>query len=262
MKFKSILYALALLTTLLIPTPSWAWDLSSLQGIDTDYSKALHSLALEGADSYLPLSNPDLDGIALICFSHPANDLYMGVGQFMKINAPLERVTQFLERFEDYPKWTDGLLSNSAQKLKDGKFLVSSEQHVPIPFVSNVHSRMIYSVEKKDNKVFFRYQLKSSNSLTAYDGFILLEENKDRTTQYIEYDFWDADWGLGKSFAKDRIWADSLQGIYQWDIAFKLRSENLNITDHEVLDVSKKKAKIKSLEPCLTNKVSFKYLAK
>lgn len=179
-----------------------------------------------------PAENPadlasDKNLVQLQCFETQGNDLYIGAEQIMTIHAPLSRVEAVLDDFKGYPALFDGLLKVEVKEQDGNRFLTYWEQSIPIPLVPNVKNHMFYVIDKPDpRKKIYRYQLKQSNHLKFNDGFILLEEKGPNLTHYVEFDFWDADWGIAKTFGKDRIWRDNIEGLYQSDLAIKLKAES------------------------------------
>ncbi len=234
---------------------SHAWDLYSLGGISSPYSEKLSEKMGQINAEFIQNHNLEKKTIALQCINNSKDKIYIGLGQFMLIKAPLKLVTETLESFEKYPMWFQGLMKNSARpQIKKGEYLVESEQTVPIPFVNNIKTTMIYSIQKLEKNVLIRYQLKSSNNLLYYDGFIELQELSSGEVAFVEYDYILADWGMAKLLGSDSIWAESLKGIVQTDLAIKLRAEKSNLADQEVREKSKSLANNILLSECIKNR--------
>ena len=234
---------------------SQAWDLYSLGGISSPFSEKLSEKM--GQINTQFIQNHDLEKkiIDLQCMNNAKDKIYIGLGQFMLIKAPLKLVTETLESFEKYPMWFDGLVKNKAQpQTKKGEYVVESEQVLPIPFVNNIKTTMIYSIQKSEKNVLIRYQLKSSNNLTYYDGFIELQELSLGEVAFVEYDYILAEWGMAKLMGSDSIWTESLKGIVQTDLAIKMRAEKSNLTDQEVLKKSKSLAEDISFSDCIKDR--------
>ncbi len=232
-----------------------AWDLMPLGGEKSPYSDTIQNNIGQIKEEFSMQHELDRKSIDLICIENSQEKIYIGLGQFMLIKAPLNNLSDTLESFAKYPNWFQGLKKNTAlPQVRKGEFLVSSEQRVPIPFVENVKTTMIYSIQKLEKKVLFRYQLKSSNTLIHYDGLIELQELASGEVAFVEYDFILADWGLGKWMGADSIWTETLKGIVQTDLAIKLRVENLNLTDQEVKDKSLKMVDKVSISDCVKSR--------
>ena len=71
---------------------------------------------------------------------------------------------------------------------------------------------------------------------------IVLDAISTHLTRYVEFDFWDAHWGIAKTFGAKKIWQNSLQGLVQSDLAIKLRAENKDWDEKKVLSESKNQA--------------------
>jgi hypothetical protein len=242
---------------ILFPVLASAWELPLIEGVKSAYTEPLKVHLSAGADEYKEKAKALSDNILLYCFSDSGNDLYIGAAQYMTIGAPISTVERVLRNFDDYSKLFDGLVASSAEKNGEEKFQLSTEQYVPVPLVSNIRTRMQYQIEKENGRTLFRYQLVKSNNLKFYDGFILLTPGKDQTTEFIEYDFWSADWGMAKMLGKESIWIDSLSAMYQTDVAIKMRAENKSLSDKEVLKASTATAKKQNFKECFKDRTPF-----
>ncbi len=161
----------------------------------------------------------------LRCLETPDHPNYVGVEQTLRVNAPFEAVLSVLEDINHYaeifPSYKDiRILENTGTKL-----LTYWEQIIPFFLLPNVKYEMWYLVAKSHpGRAIFRYQLKSSNSLKSSDGVIVIEKNGERT-DYTEYDFFDAKWGL-LALSPQRIWRESVEGIFLSDMGIKLKAED------------------------------------
>ncbi len=245
--------------SILISLQSHAWDLHTLGGVDSDYTKAL--IDYLKAPSEIITEMNDENRVGIRCFSYPKNEYYIGAAQFYKVATTVDKLEKLLLQFADYPKWFDGLVSASATLESEHRSLVSFEQYVPVPFVSNIKYKMIYEVEASGDQHLIRYQFSSGKTMKTYDGFVLLKKDGESHTQVVEYDFIDADWGPAKVMGKSSIWTESITGMVQTDLALKLRAENSDLSDKEVMKQSKASAKKTDIQSCLDHKTKFQYLA-
>ncbi len=196
----------------------------------------------------LRLLQEQSESFKLQAIQSEADPLIIGAAQFQTIDASLERVTQVLDQFEDYPRIFDGL---KKAEVRERKVLASGdlmrlffEQSVPVPFVPNDVSEMIYEVNKKiKGRTTYRYQLHEGNHLVSSDGLVVLESISPTKTQYFEIDFFNAEWGFAKAMGAKKIWENSLKGLLQSDLAFKLKAEDPKKPLEEVLSESKKLAR-------------------
>ena len=104
----------------------------------------------------------------------------------------------------------------------------------------------------------YRYPLEKPNGVLQSDGVILLQEN-DGHTDYLEYDFIDAEWGVIRSFAGIKIWYESIKAIVVSDFAIRNRAEHGDWAFHQVKKEAESLAESKSIEAklqnCLKNKI-------
>jgi hypothetical protein len=172
-------------------------------------------------------TGPSSASVKLVAYETPGREHAIGIGQFMRVAAPLETVRQVMEDFDHYKDLFFDFKDVHLEERDGNRVVTFWEQSIPIPFVPNTkYATWFYILDGGADRVFYRYQLKSSNSLTYSDGLMVLERDGPQATIYTEYDFFDASWGIAATFAPARIWRDSLKGIYDSDIAIKLRAEH------------------------------------
>ncbi len=217
-------------------------DLASLGGVNSIYTQPLFEVltALQKqTDSAQSATNPS--DVALRCWTTPGNELYIGLDQRFTVDAPLARVREVLDDFDHYREFFKGFRdihvipnSRSANRLE-----VYWEQIIPIFFIPNAKYESIYQIDGDDpRRAVYRYQLKQPAALKASDGFVYLKKDGDNKTDYIEYDFFDADWGAAKILGREKIWKDSIEGMLQSDLAIKLKAENQLLTNSQAQDRS------------------------
>lgn len=187
------------------------------------------------------------DGPSIRCFSTPDHPFYIGIEQALRIHAPLARVDATIADISGYSRIFDGMKHSGALAVSENRFLTSFEHYIPLPFIPNVKSSILYEVFRPSaDRRIYRYQLLESNSLTQDDGFIWLEETTgtqgEKEVLFAQFDFFDASWGIAKALAPRKIWNDSVRGLDQSDIALQLKSENPDWPDEKVLEESKKVA--------------------
>jgi hypothetical protein len=200
-----------------------------LPGPQSPYTDALARLLAHWPprDIDYSLGERDPNPVHVRCIETPGEKYYIGLDQFMFVEAPLSRVETTLDDVAHYkdlfPDFDDVHVSS-----RDGNLMtIFWEQHIPVFFIPNVKYETYYLLDKSspDRKVY-RYKIKESGHLKLNDGIIVLEKAGPLRTRYTEYDFYDADWGPLKTFAPGRIWKESVEGIYLSDVAIKLRAEN------------------------------------
>jgi hypothetical protein len=237
---------------------------TSLGGVETPYTAEILSLLNAwppaGLGQWMASANP----IALHCFKTEGNDFYIGAGQFQKIAAPIERVTAVLDDFGGYVGIFKDMLKVEVKNRDGNRLITYWEQKIPFPLVPNVKQELIYLLkEQKDangrRRKIYRYQLKSGSQLTADDGAIVLESHGEKETWYAEFDFFNADWGIVKSFGEKTVWKDSLEGLAQSDLALRLRAEHPEWNKEQVLKKSESMAGDLNFKECFEHRLPWKF---
>ena len=179
--------------------------------------------------------------VKLVAITTPGHAHAIGVGQAMLVEAPIADVRKVMEDFEHYQQLFFEFKDIHVVERDGNRVTMFWEQPIPLPFVPNTtYTTYFYTLDKDPAHIFYRYQLKSSNTLKYSDGIMVLDRIDSKTTRYTEYDFFDADWGIAASLAPARIWRDSLRDIYLTDIAIKLRAEHPDWTFDKLRQESKK----------------------
>ena len=233
-----------------------AWCLESLELKSGPYVEYLDKKITEEKD---PVKDKAMDfdhSIKVACLKNEDHPLYILAAQYYSVVAPLAQVEKVLREFSAYPQLFDGLVDIKVEELGTDLFSLAMEQSVPVPFASNIKTTMKYKIEKDRNKVIFRYHLVKSNNLNFYDGFILLKAVDDQHTEIKEFDFWDADWGIAKMVGTESLYNQSLQAIYQTDLAIKWRSEKSDESYREIKTKSIAAAKEQSFKKCFRERVT------
>jgi hypothetical protein len=165
--------------------------------------------------------------IRLQAWETPGNELYIGLEQRMSIDAPLSEVQAVIDDINHYKDLFPGYKDVHIVSQDRNQIVTYWEQVIPLFFVPNAKYEMIYSVDSGESgRRVYRYQLKKASVLKASDGFVLISKNGENKTSYVEYDFFDAEWGAAKIMGRDKIWTDAVEGIALSDLAIKLKSEN------------------------------------
>ena len=232
------------------PVASVVLAYEPLGGIETQYSQKLNDRMLGKGNLHLNQGQADERGIRFVCFRDAKDEYYIGAAQFQTIAARVDVVAKVLSEFDRYVEWTEGLVKSKTEKISANRFLVALEQAIPVPFVSNIHTQLLYEMETGKDRVTFRYQLKKSDSLVAYDGIIILEAAPNNATAFSEYDILNANWGVAKALGIKKIWTDSLKSMYQADLAVKIQAETPNLPLNKVLKSTVEIAAEKDFRSC------------
>lgn len=229
-----------------------------LGGVKSPYTGKLIELARELLGKKQLDAAPAAD-VELKCWTTPGSDLYVGIEQSMTIQAPLDRVAAVIEDIDRYEDLFPGYKEVKIASREGARLDTFWIQRIPIPFVPNVEFNMLYVLDTGlPDRRAYRYQLKPpADSVRLSDGLIVVHKKDDQTVVYKEYDFFDADWGPAKTFGANKIWSDSVEGIYLSDLAIKLKAENPAWSHKKAQSESKDKMSDKTLETCVKQRRAY-----
>jgi len=205
------------------------------------------------------VSAKDPNPVQLQCLETPGNPFYIGLRQIMIVDAPLSRVAAVLDDIDHYKEIFPGYDDIHVVSRDRNRILTTWEQHIPIFFVPNIRYQLSYIVDSSSNRRIYRYQLKDGDHLKSNDGMIVIEAIPSKLpahpqTLYKEYDFIDADWGVLKSIAPEKIWKATVEGIYLSDLGIKLKAENNNWPSEEIISKSQKLLNQYPVDSAIENK--------
>ena len=238
---------------------------SEMGGIESIYTKPLVEF-LKSSRTFSSLVSPDAakdsNPVKIQAYATPGNELFIGVGQSMTINAPLGAVEAVLDDFPNYKNIFDGLEEVKVKESDGNRSVVFLEQHIGIPFVANEKNDMIYLTDHSlPQKKMYRYQVRKSVHMISNDGVIVIEALSPTLTAYTEFDFWDAHWGLAKAVKSNNgIWEDNVEGLYNSDLTVKLKSEHPDWSNHKLKDAAKEGTDKAKLGERVKQKIRFEFL--
>lgn len=238
-------------------------DEDSWKGSLSFYTPIIQKIETSWPISGLSELNDQKELLKIEAIETEGHPFFIGAVQMMIVKAPMLSLSSFLDHFADYPKYFDGLKKAEVRdsKVENGKAWsrVYFEQSVPVPFVPNDKSEMIYHVDSSNpSRRVYRYQYRTGNNLISDDGIIILDVISTRLTRYVEFDFWDANWGIAKTLGQKKIWSDSLKGLAQSDLSIKIMAENPSMSAEQVLKDSKKMANAYPAEHRFDHKIDSK----
>lgn len=198
--------------------------------------------------------------VRLRCLETPGETNAIGVEQVLRIDAPLSRVTEVLDAFNSYAELFHGF-KNVKELSRDGnRVLTHWEQIVPVFFLPNLKYEMTYLIDRsRTGYAFYRYQLKSGKSLKYSDGLIILQADGAESTRYIEFDFFDGDWGLLKTFAPSKIWHEALEGLFLSDVAIRIKAEHPDYDYGRIRKLAEDELKRSPMDEVLTHREAFPF---
>lgn len=204
------------------------------------YTLTFKEMSRSWPSAHIQSLKPDGKPIQLLCLETPGNDLYIGLEQVMWIEAPLTTVDAVLSDIEHYQQLFPGYDQVKLVEKKDNSFTVFWEQHIPVFFMANIKFETVYTFEKTPQRVIYRYQLKEPGKVKFSDGLIVLDASTEDRTRFVEYDFFDVDYGALKTLGASRIWRDSVESLFLADMALKLKSERPELSYAEIATLGKK----------------------
>jgi hypothetical protein len=207
------------------------------------------------------LTLPPGQDMRIQCLETPGQEFYVGISQVIRINAPFEAVEAVLDDVASYQKLFPGFADVHLVSKEGDRQVTAYEQKIPVFFIPNAKYEMEFAISKPtaDRKVW-RYQLLRSKTVKVDDGLISIERDGPNATKFVEYDFWDAEWGVLKSLAPGRIWNDSLEGLVKTGLAIKLKAENPAKSNEWAHDEAKDRVKSLPLSDWVKHKKTFELL--
>jgi hypothetical protein len=164
--------------------------------------------------------------VNLTCIATANDEKYVGMLQRTTIHAGISAVQNVLDDVAHYkdlfPGTVDVHIVPGSQQ--GDRYVTAWEQRVPVFFLPNVTYELAYVVDKTaPARSVYRYKLHRGSNLTASDGMVVLEAIGPETTQFTEYDFFNAHWGPLPAAV---VWRESLRSAFLSDVAIKLKAEN------------------------------------
>jgi hypothetical protein len=205
-----------------------------------------------GQDAFTTI-HPPLD---LLCVSNPEDKNAIGVIQRMHVHAPLSTLAHVLDDFPAYAELFPDLIRVEATKGEEpDTLLVKWTEEAPVIFMSNLVHEISYKMYNAPTQKVYRYSLKASRHLKYSEGQIVLLKDGENDTQFLEMDFYNADWSLLKILGSSRIWDENVKQLAQSDLAVKLKAENPAMSNRDARRKSEKSVDDKLVSDCLNHKV-------
>jgi hypothetical protein len=195
----------------------------SVRGADSTYADWLSDTLKNW--SFTRFDTEGERAMTLTCISTARDEKYVGMLQRMTIGAGISAIEDILDDVKHYrdlfPDTVDVQVVPGSRH--DGSYVTAWEQRAPF-FLPNVTYELAYVVEKTaPARAVYRYGLRPGSGLIASDGVIILESVGPDTTQFTEYDFFNARWGPLPTAV---VWRESLRGAFLSDVAIKLKAEH------------------------------------
>jgi hypothetical protein len=247
-EFKKLNNLLGIIFTTFAVTILCVGSAAQAEGFKSKYTDVVDKA------SRMKPSSPEYasNDVTLKCWTLPENELYMGVEQRFHIKAPIESVVKVLDAVNEYVDLFPGYKKVELRNSTPNHFTVFFEQKVPLFFVPNIKFEMLYEKDTGlPTEVVYRYQLKETGKVKASDGFLMLVKTQKNETDYIEYDFLDAEWGLGGALGKDKLWSEVVEGIYWSDLSIRKKSESTELSAKAARSAAKEELLDEKINECV-----------
>jgi|GEM_PF-2478636 len=157
----------------------------------------------------------------------PGHPDAIGMVKHYTIQAPLEKVVETTEKFEDYPKIWDDVISVTVKSRDKNQSVTEWVRKAPAFFLSKTHYSMLYTADKsKPGRVVYREQFIDGNAPKASDGVVVLEKVGANATRVSVVSFFEADFGPFRGIIEGKIWSKSMESSYKDDLAFRNKVEH------------------------------------
>jgi hypothetical protein len=199
--------------------------------------------ALRKLGAHLPKSEVPSDaGIHYVRLGKDPWEL--GVVRVIRVRAPFERFASVVENVPGYVGlFTDLLTARSTPLPAPGSFTLYTETRIPVPFVSNDQTTVRYHVEKSGGRRLVSASLVESNHLAVLEGAGLLAPLGADECVYWQVNFLKVGFGAARALPARTFWKENALGGLQADLALRLRAENAELPDGQILAKSRKLAR-------------------
>lgn len=230
-----------------------------LGGPESAYTPLLVKLLEQWPPRTIDFNKIDPAKVQVRCLETPGKEFFIGIEQAMLVRGELARVERFLEDVDHYKDYFTEFDDIHAVSREENLMTVFWEHNVPFPLVPNTKYETYYVIERsRPERRVYRYKLKeATKDMHTADGIIVIERAGPQLTRYVEYDFWDGEYGIAKTLAPKRIWRDSVEETYLSDAAIKVKAEHPDWPAKQVVKEAKKLMDDKDIDSCLANKTKF-----
>ena len=166
---------------------------SKLPGILKHWPPATLSLAKPGGELVLAIKTPG------------KKDL-IGMVKHFEVEAPLAKVIEVNEKFEEYPKIWEDVLAVKVQSRDRNRVVTEWIRKAPTFFLSKIRFRMSTVTDRSvPGRVVYRHQLIDGNMVHSSDSLVVFERAGDQRTRVTVLNFFDPEVGPLRAFAEGKI---------------------------------------------------------
>lgn len=220
-----------------------------LGGPDSAYTPRLIGL-LKNWTASVSFCHADTEplSITMIGIRTPNRPYYVGFKKCMLVSAPMKEVEAVIDDSDDFQNLFPGLAGVKLVSKDGNKQVLEWERKIPVFFVPNLKYKIGYLADKTSkNRTVYRYQFISGDRIKFNDGIEVLEKLGDRLTRFTNYEFYEADYGLGilgiRAVSEESAWQESLKGGYLSVISIRLKAEHPDWTYDHVREAAEAEVK-------------------
>lgn len=176
------------------------------------------------------LALPDGGRTAILrAIKTPDNEDMIGLVKHFELHAPLQRVVELSERYEDYPQMWEEVLQVRVESrdLEHRQVVTDWTRKAPAFVLPKIKYRMLTVVEQRTpERVVYRHQLLEGNLVHSSDALVVLESLGPKGTRVSIINFFNPVVGPFRALAEGKLWRKSLENAFKDDIAFRARAEH------------------------------------
>ena len=178
----------------------------------------------------------------------PNHPYFVGFKKCMLISAPMANVEAVIDDEGDFQNLFPGLAGVKVVSRDGNRSVLEWERKIPVFFVPNVKYQIGYLADKSNkNRTVYRYQFIEGDRLKVNDGIEVLEKLGDRLTRFTNYEFYEADYGLGilgiRAVSAESAWNESLKGGYLSIISIRFKAEHPDWTYEHIREAAEAEVK-------------------
>lgn len=160
----------------------------------------------------------------------PDRPYYVGFKKCMVIHAPLKQVVAVKDDVPHYLDLFPGFRTIKKISEDQNRMTLQWERDIGVFFVPNIVYRVNYVREVSDTRAVYRWQFLDGDRILFSDGVEVLESLTPTTTLFSNYEFFEADYGIGlfglKAMSSDGVWDESRKGSYRSIFAIRFKAEH------------------------------------
>lgn len=186
--------------------------------------------------------------ITMVGIRTPNRPYFVGFKKCMLVSAPMAAIEAVIDDEGDFQNLFTGLAGVKVISRDGNRSVLEWERKIPVFFVPNLKYRIGYLADKSNkNRTVYRYQFIEGDRLKLNDGIEVLEKLNDRLTRFTNYEFYEADYGLGilgiRAVSAESAWMESLKGGYVSIISIRYKAEHPDWTYEHIRDAAEAEVK-------------------